>query len=63
MTSTFRLIVVLSALSGACLIQPLAAADTDLARAYRTIASKRFVDLTHSFDPRSPVWSGFGQAK
>jgi kynurenine formamidase len=63
MTSGFRLIVVLSALFGACLVQPLAAADNDLARAYRTIASKRFVDLTHSFDPRSPVWSGFGQAK
>ena len=38
-------------------------ADNELARAYRVIASKRFVDLTHSFDPRSPVWSGFGQAK
>ena len=40
-----------------------AAAQSDLARAYRTIASKRFVDLTHSFGPDTPVWSGFGQAK
>jgi kynurenine formamidase len=63
MTTGFRLIVVLWACLVACSIQPLAAADNDLARAYRVIASKNFVDLTHSFDPRSPVWSGFGQAK
>ena len=63
MTPSFRLIAVLPAILVACLSQPLAAADNDLARAYRVIASKRFVDLTHSFDPRSPVWSGFGQAK
>jgi kynurenine formamidase len=37
--------------------------QTDLARAYQTIASKTFVDLTHSFGPDAPVWSGFGQAK
>jgi kynurenine formamidase len=37
-------------------------AQSDLARAYRIIASKKFVDLTHSFGPDSPVWSGFGQA-
>ncbi len=41
---------------------PGARAD-DLARAYRTIASKEFVDLTHSFGPDTPVWAGFGQAK
>ncbi|HEY7300867.1 MAG TPA: cyclase family protein [Xanthobacteraceae bacterium] len=35
----------------------------DLARAYRVIARKTFVDLTHSFDASTPVWSGFGQAK
>jgi len=40
-----------------------AAAQSDLARAYRTIANKTFVDLTHSFGPDTPVWSGFGQAK
>jgi kynurenine formamidase len=61
MTSTSRLIA--PAILVACLSQPLSAADNDLARAYRTIASKRFVDLTHSFDARSPVWSGFGQAR
>lgn len=37
------------------------AAD-DLGDAYRIIKSKRIVDLTQSFDPNSPVWSGFGQA-
>ena len=63
MTPSLRLIAVLPAILLVCLSLPLAAADNDLARAYRVIASKRFVDLTHSFDPRSPVWSGFGQAK
>lgn len=38
-------------------------AQSDLARAYRIIAGKQFVDLTHAFSPNSPVWSGFGQAK
>lgn len=46
----------------ALLVTP-AYAQSDLARAYRTIAGKRFVDLTHSFSPETPVWSGFGQAK
>ena len=39
-----------------------ASAKSDLMRAYRIIASKKFVDLTHSFSPTTPVWSGFGQA-
>jgi len=30
---------------------------------YHIIAGKTFVDLSHSFGPDSPVWSGFGQAK
>jgi kynurenine formamidase len=33
-----------------------------LAEALETIQSKEFVDLTHSFSPTTPVWSGFGQA-
>jgi len=46
------------------LMAPSAApAESDLARAYTIIAGKRFVDLTHSFGPDTPVWSGFGQAK
>src|SRR6202142_1531524 len=47
---------------GAAIATPAPAAS-DLDRAYRTIASKKFVDLTHSFGPDTPVWSGFGQAK
>jgi Putative cyclase len=33
-----------------------------LAEAYRIIASRQFVDLTHAFSPASPVWRGFGPA-
>ena len=42
----------------------LTAADqpASLADALRVIQSKVFVDLTHSFSPTTPVWSGFGQA-
>src|SRR6187455_1981321 len=40
-----------------------AQAETQLGRAFRIIAGKQFVDLTHSFGPNTPVWSGFGQAK
>jgi kynurenine formamidase len=38
------------------------AQNESLAEAYRIIASKRFVDLTHSFSPVTPVWKGFGPA-
>jgi len=38
-------------------------AASDLDRAYRVIAGKKFIDLTHSFAPDTPVWSGFGQAR
>jgi kynurenine formamidase len=42
----------------------IARADAnDLDRVYGILAGKTFVDLTHSFGPDSPVWSGFGQAK
>jgi len=51
------------ALALALLAAAPAHADSDLARAYRIIAGKQFVDLTHSFSPHTPVWSGFGQAK
>jgi kynurenine formamidase len=33
-----------------------------LAEALKIIQGKQFVDLTHSFSPTSPVWSGFGPA-
>ena len=37
-------------------------AQTPLDRAYRIIAGRQFVDLTHSFGPDTPVWSGFTRA-
>jgi kynurenine formamidase len=39
-----------------------AQSDMSLADAYKVIASKSRVDLTHSFGTQTPVWSGFGQA-
>ena len=60
MTLTLRVLAVL--LSFGFAGSP-ALAQSDLARAYRVIASKNFVDLTHGFGPDTPVWSGFGQAK
>jgi kynurenine formamidase len=53
------LAVVLMAVSAA---PARAASDQSLAEAYRIIASKQFVDLTHSFSPFTPVWRGFGPA-
>jgi kynurenine formamidase len=47
----------------ATLLVSSARAETRLDRAYQIIASKRFVDLTQSFGPDTPVWSGFGQAR
>jgi kynurenine formamidase len=62
MSSKLRLVVLLSIIFASCSSSP-SEAQGDLARAYRVIASKKFVDLTHSFGPETPVWSGFGQAK
>src|ERR1700722_18386788 len=56
-------VFLIGTLSAAFPLAPSARAESDLARAYRTIESKKFVDLTHSFGPETPVWSGFGQAK
>jgi kynurenine formamidase len=63
MSLKLRLVAVLLSLGFAGYSGSLAQAQSDLARAYRVIASKTFVDLTHSFGPQTPVWSGFGQAK
>lgn len=63
--STIRACLIAATL---CLISagaslPVALAQNEsLAQAYRVIASKRFVDLTHSFSPLTPVWKGFGPA-
>jgi len=56
------LVIVMVVAASAALPQP-AQAQSDLERAWRTIARKKFVDLTHSFGPDTPVWSGFGQAR
>jgi kynurenine formamidase len=57
-----RLVMVLAVIAA---IGPVSTAQAqgDLERAYRIIAGKQLVDLTHSFGPDTPVWSGFGQAK
>jgi kynurenine formamidase len=56
-----RTLVAVVALSP--VLAPPVQAQGDLERAYRIIAGKKFVDLTHSFGPGTPVWSGFGQAR
>ncbi len=56
-------LVCLVALASCAVLPTAGRAQSDLERAYRVISSKRFVDLTHSFGPNTPVWSGFGQAK
>jgi kynurenine formamidase len=65
MHSPRRVALVVSAVVVAlCTFQaPAAQAQSDLDLAYRILAKKKFVDLTHSFGPDTPVWSGFGQAK
>ena len=40
---------------------PPAPGATSLAAAYATLASKKFVDLTHAFGPATPHWKGFGE--
>ena len=45
-----------------CAAADPARADTSLADAYAVIASKKKVDLTHTFGVNTPVWAGFGQA-
>ena len=59
---SIRCFVVLAVASFIALSSPVRA-QSDLERAYQVIAGKQFVDLTHSFGPETPVWSGFGQAK
>jgi kynurenine formamidase len=45
------------------ILPSVSASSESLATAYKIIASKRFVDLTHSIGTDTPVWAGFGQAK
>ena len=41
---------------------PVLARTGSLAEALQILQTKRYVDLTHSFSPSTPVWEGFGQA-
>src|SRR5271165_6407387 len=56
------LFLILMAFAPSIASTPAHAQNDSLAQAYKTIASKQFVDLTHSFSPLTPVWKGFGQA-
>jgi kynurenine formamidase len=59
-----RFFLVVIAVAGfACAAHAQSQSQSRLERAYRTIAGRQLVDLTHSFGPDTPVWSGFGQAK
>ena len=42
---------------------PAPAPGGSLNDVYATLASKRFVDLTHTFGPATPHWKGFGEEK
>jgi kynurenine formamidase len=62
-TPSLKLLVALLSTAAIASIAPPARSQSDsLADAYRIIASKRFVDLTHFFSPLTPVWKGFGPA-
>src|SRR5580700_9822886 len=59
-----RTALLIGTLCALAIAAPAQARDqSDLALAYRIIAAKTFVDLTHSFGPETPVWAGVGQAK
>src|SRR5215467_12202545 len=58
-----RMVAVLLAICVLAGAAVASARESDLEQVYRVIAGKKFVDLTHSFGPQTPVWSGFGQAK
>ncbi len=63
--STVRFNLIAAALSLVLVSTGVSAAfaqNDSLAEAYRIISSKRFVDLTHTFSPLTPVWKGFGPA-
>jgi len=57
-----RALLTIAAVAGAVFLNTAAQASGTLADAYAIIATKKFVDLTHSFSPETPVWKGFGQA-
>jgi kynurenine formamidase len=58
----FSLLILMNAGLARAASSAAPAPERSLAEAYRIIASKQFVDLTHSFSPLTPVWKGFGPA-
>src|SRR2546423_14942309 len=42
---------------------PAARPQPELMSLYATLATRRFVDLTHSFGPGTPHWKGLGEMK
>ena len=62
MLRTLSLATVLGLIFASTTSPSALAQSESLAQAYQIISSKRFVDLTHSFSPMTPVWRGFGQA-
>jgi kynurenine formamidase len=62
MRRDFGAFLTMAVCAAAMLVAPsrgAAAQQPSLAAAYATIASKRFVDLTHAFTPGIPHWKGF----
>ena len=56
--------VAISALSALSFAMPALsdpATISSLNDTYAALASKRFVDLTHAFGPKTPHWKGFGE--
>src|SRR5271169_4005302 len=60
--SFFGLLILMSVALAGGASSTASAQDRSLAEAYRIIAAKQFIDLTHSFSPLTPVWKGFGPA-
>jgi kynurenine formamidase len=61
--SSVLLLPLLMSIAIPCGMRSVALAqEKSLALAYQIIASKQFIDLTHSFSPLTPVWKGFGPA-
>jgi kynurenine formamidase len=60
-TIRFAALLAAPALLCAAALAPAAEPGADLNAAYKTLASSRFVDLTHAFGPSTPHWKGFGE--
>jgi kynurenine formamidase len=54
-------VAAIAALSALLAAGAAGAAPAGLNGVYATLASKKFVDLTHTFGPSTPHWKGFGE--